>query len=500
MVRDKWGIKERFALERRFLGMLWLEPEWLLDVPDFSYDYWTDETHRRLFELIYETIAIDRQDKMVLYRRALAERSFWDDYANKEIIPHKKQFFSLAESLKEWHKKLKLRDIFEGALSHLSNGVPCDTVLADTLDELSAFAYAGGASHFAPSEALGEVAIDLASEGYVGRLIPLGISEEADAEGLIGLHRREITLLTGRTGRGKTTIALNVTYQLLKRGYAVIYYSTEMPAVALYTRLLAIHNRLPWHVLYGIHADADVVSGAVEDFNKMLASSGGALVIVDHPMMDWLTIEAAAQRAKVIWGRKVDVAVIDYVQQVMSPRQYDNRAAELQALSSWLHTFARQHDAALLVVAQVNEKEEVRECRVFAHDAALYMHIQESQLTDFQNNTAQITLLLKKVRYLGVTTKWQCELDITTGILTPLSVEKAIAPQEAPGGEEGDEEGDEKASKEDSKVAADDEQVYDVPFVAQTLDVQHNEGNSGNFSEESLREYEEHSEVSDPPF
>jgi len=62
-----------------------------------------------------------------------------------------------------------------------------------------------------------------------------------------GLRETEVTVLTGDTGSGKTTMTLNIFFHLMSSTQSVLIVSSEMPAVKILTKLFSIYMGKPFY-------------------------------------------------------------------------------------------------------------------------------------------------------------------------------------------------------------------------------------------------------------
>lgn len=66
-------------------------------------------------------------------------------------------------------------------------------------------------------------------------------------EVLLGLEPASYTVVTGHIGGGKTTLMLNIGFNMAKAGYRVIYVSLEKEALPLYERLWSMHALMDYN-------------------------------------------------------------------------------------------------------------------------------------------------------------------------------------------------------------------------------------------------------------
>ena len=62
---------------------------------------------------------------------------------------------------------------------------------------------------------------------------------------IVGMTKGEISIIAGRPGNGKSTLALNITRNMILDGKKVMFISREMPRVEIVKKFLAMHTQVP---------------------------------------------------------------------------------------------------------------------------------------------------------------------------------------------------------------------------------------------------------------
>ncbi len=162
-----------------------------------------------------------------------------------------------------------------------------------------------------------------------------------------GLRRRDLVVLGGDVGSGKSALALGLALRVAQRGTGVALYSGEMDEERLLERALAIEGRV---------AIDELRSAKLND--QARAGVGGAAVRLRDLPLTALPLaapdfEAVAERLDPL--RALGLVVVDYLQLVPSPRgvarstQDEDLALVLQRLKA----LALERQVALLVVSQL---------------------------------------------------------------------------------------------------------------------------------------------------
>lgn len=203
----------------------------------------------------------------------------------------------------------------------------------------------------------------------------------------VDIYHRDLTVVTGRTGRGKTTMSLNLARSYLDAGKVVCYVSTEMDERALAAKFCAIISKTPWRYIWGRQFNEELAKKAVQALEEYVRErkGEGGLFIYHAPACTVSDISYAATQCSSIYSR-VDLLVVDYIQQVSSGvyKREETRAAELAAITREIADIAVSHNAAAVVVSQVNSLGEVKDSRAIAERAALVVRIGMWNYTHFE--------------------------------------------------------------------------------------------------------------------
>ena len=188
-----------------------------------------------------------------------------------------------------------------------------------------------------------------------------------------GLHRSDLTILAGRPGMGKTSLATNIAFSAAQRyardiedgiepgksaGAAVAFFSLEMSADQLATRILAEQSSI---------SSENLRTGRIskQEFQQLARASGELsglpLYIDDTP---GLTIAALRTRARRLKRQKnVGMIVVDYLQLLQGSGKggHDNRVQEISEISRGLKQLAKELHVPVLALSQLSRAVEQRE-------------------------------------------------------------------------------------------------------------------------------------------
>lgn len=159
-----------------------------------------------------------------------------------------------------------------------------------------------------------------------------------------GLRRRDLIVLGGDVGSGKSSLALAVALRVTERGETAAVMSGEMDEERMWERALAIEGR--------VRLD-DLRRGVLSD--EARAGIGAAALRLRERSLDWLPMAAAGfeEAAARIAGAGAAVVVVDFLQ--LLPPSAPGRVHEEEMASAVrrLKEVAQAADTAVLLVAQL---------------------------------------------------------------------------------------------------------------------------------------------------
>lgn len=212
----------------------------------------------------------------------------------------------------------------------------------------------------------------------------------------VDIFHKDITVVMGRTGRGKTTMALNIAKEYLLNDKVVCYITTEMDEQAIATKFASVVSGVSWSTLWGRDFDENnalLAASKVESLTK-----DGGLYIYHAPACTVSDISYAVSLCRANYGR-VDAVILDYIQQVMSGyyRGEDTRAAELARIVREFADIVVENSAAGIVISQVNAQGEVKDSKAVAERAALLIRLGMLDFKDFVKYVLQMLKLPQDV-------------------------------------------------------------------------------------------------------
>jgi replicative DNA helicase len=172
-----------------------------------------------------------------------------------------------------------------------------------------------------------------------------------------GLQGGDLIIVAGRPSMGKTALALNIAEHVaVSQGLPVAIFSMEMSASQLATRMLGSIARVDQHkVRTGRISDKEW-----GDLTDAMAKLHETPIYIDESgALTALEVRARARRLKREYS-KLGVVVIDYLQLMAASSQGENRATEISEISRSLKAMAKELDAPVIALSQLNRALEQR--------------------------------------------------------------------------------------------------------------------------------------------
>jgi replicative DNA helicase len=160
-----------------------------------------------------------------------------------------------------------------------------------------------------------------------------------------GFRRRDLVVLTGDVGSGKSSLALSIALRSARLGTPTLYFSGEMSEERLLERALAVEGK----------ATIDEIRGGKLSDPSRAAVGAAAVRLRGLPLeirgLHGLSFDDMNGAIRMVPPRRL--VVIDPVQLVEPPRPGSSAEETLALAARSLKSLALEHDAAVLALAQV---------------------------------------------------------------------------------------------------------------------------------------------------
>ena len=179
---------------------------------------------------------------------------------------------------------------------------------------------------------------------------------------LSGLQPQELIIIAARPSLGKTSLALNIAYNIaLREEKTVLFFSFEMGKEILVERLLAIGSKINLFNLrrgkFTNPQDSINLMEAAENLTK-------ANILIDtddNTVMDIRSKIFSQQNKFKKMGKNVDLVIIDYLQLIKPSDPKMPREQQIAFISRSLKAIARDLEIPVIALSQLNREVEKRE-------------------------------------------------------------------------------------------------------------------------------------------
>lgn len=178
-----------------------------------------------------------------------------------------------------------------------------------------------------------------------------------------GFQRGGVTVIAGRPGMGKTALAADLAYRLAERDYAGGFFSIEMGADQVMPRFFsAILTRTGPRVEYSSIIRAEVSDDVLTRMSEAERAMERLPLFIDTVSAPTVSeIQSRCRSATAQLGRPLDFIVVDYLGLVSASTRYQGqRAQEVGEVSRAMKALAKSMGCALILLAQLNRKNEDR--------------------------------------------------------------------------------------------------------------------------------------------
>lgn len=193
-----------------------------------------------------------------------------------------------------------------------------------------------------------------AEDVYAGRpdlrIIATGFQNIDEIIG--GVKNGELVIIGARPSCGKTTIAMNIAYNIAKEKKKVLFFSIEMPTIDLHDRLVKSITDI------SIYRDCD--------FEKVIRTSKAIQERLPLKIIDkaGIKIEDLVYKSKLEKEKNgVDVVFIDHLGILSTNQHFKNRYEQITHISCQLKILAKELDCPVISLCQLSRGVENRDIK-----------------------------------------------------------------------------------------------------------------------------------------
>jgi len=184
-----------------------------------------------------------------------------------------------------------------------------------------------------------------------GNLIPFGMDVLDYPAG--GMTRKEITVLGGRPGHGKTTLMINVMKSLIEQGLNVMLFNREMSNTEMIKKLCVIENdKLLYQDVRRNDFD-DETEVVMEMQMEQIKDKYKNLKMYDH-------IRSLSDTMSEIAKHKPDVIIDDYIQLIQADGVKEGRRFEIEKIMQEYKWICKSENCSAFLLSQLNREMDKR--------------------------------------------------------------------------------------------------------------------------------------------
>ena len=259
------------------------------------------------------------------------------------------------------------------------------------------------------------------------RGIPTGFRELDNK--LAGLQKSDLIILAARPSMGKTSLALDIARQTaINHNTPVCIFSLEMSSQQLVDRMLAAESRVDaWKLRTG-KLSVDSEFSKLRDSLDKLAKA--PIFIDDQASNTIMKMRSVARRVKREHG--LGLIVVDYLQLMVTNKNYDSMVNQVTEISRSLKALAREINVPVLALSQLSRAVEqrrdkprlsdLRDSGSIEQDADVVMFIHRDDKYNENSDKPNVAEILIEKHRNGPTGK--VELYFDEKKTTFLSIEK----------------------------------------------------------------------------
>ena len=180
-----------------------------------------------------------------------------------------------------------------------------------------------------------------------GNIIPFGMEVLDYPAG--GMTRKEITVLGGRPGHGKTTLMINVLKSLIEQGLKVMLFNREMSNTEMIKKMCVLEDS---QLLYANVRRNDFTDGSdvlMEMQLRNIKKKYANLIMYDH-------IRSLSDTMSEIAKHKPDVIIDDYIQLIQADGVKEGRRFEIEKIMQEYKWICKSENSSAFLLSQLNRE------------------------------------------------------------------------------------------------------------------------------------------------
>ena len=168
-----------------------------------------------------------------------------------------------------------------------------------------------------------------------------------------GMTRKELTVIGGRPGHGKTTLVINIVKGLIDQGYRVMLFNREMSNTEMLKKMVVMESN---SLKYGNIRRNDLSESNKDEFE--LISEKLKVEYKEFIMYD--NVRTLDDCLREIAKHKPDVVIDDYIQLIDVEGVREGRRFEIEKIMQEYKWICKQENCSAILVSQLNREIEKR--------------------------------------------------------------------------------------------------------------------------------------------
>lgn len=216
-----------------------------------------------------------------------------------------------------------------------------------------------------------------------------------------GWQRPGAYVIVGMSGKGKTHLGIHFALEASRSGAAVVYFTVEMPQAQIMRRIIANASKVPASAISSLNMTS-------EQFEKVEAvqatHSKIRLAIEDNFSADLDRLCTLVRKYR--REGALDVAVVDYVQQLIPSKRLQTKQQEMLVVAATLKQICIQEGIVMIQLAQANREAEIAEqegvrlsAQHIEHSHAIYQNA--DSVIFFQTNGEEVGSLRREMLWVA---------------------------------------------------------------------------------------------------
>ena len=168
-----------------------------------------------------------------------------------------------------------------------------------------------------------------------------------------GMTRKEITVVGGRPGHGKTTLVINIIKGLIEQGYRVMMFNREMSNTEMLKKLVVMESP---NLLY-----ANIRQNSVGENNEVEFEDTIETIKSKYEnLIMYESIRNLDDAMREVAKHKPDVIVDDYIQLIQVNGVKEGRRFEIEKIMQEYKWICKSENCSAILVSQLNREIEKR--------------------------------------------------------------------------------------------------------------------------------------------